>query len=297
MYLLRLALRPWRMAPWSQVFSALAVGFLLLLAGFLFWMQDGLRTVVVHLKGEQVITAYLQPSIEPDAVGRVLEDVRGVFGADAGVAVQLVDRAEFLTGLKGSYPELVRDLEDLGQQVSQVVPRYVSVSGVFASSKLDAVRKVSGIESAEASGDRYRPIVGAFSALRWIARVIMVGICFALFTGLIHLSRLNGYLQRDALGILRLWGASSISLLAPGLISGLLVGALGGVLATSGWLSLGAALGRQVRSLSPILNHLPAFSAQMSWVLFLIGGISGLMAGVFGSLSGIQLDRQEGGQG
>ncbi len=297
LYLLKLSLRPWRLAPWSQIFSVLAVGFLLLLAGFLFWMQDGLRTVVLRLKGEQVITAYLQPSLEAETEKRALEQIRGVLGAGVGASVHLVDHSEFLGGLKDSYPELVRDLEDLGQEMSQIVPRYVSISGVLPESMVEAVRKIPGIESAETSGDRFRPIVGAFSALRWVARVIMVGICFALFTGLIHLARMNGYLHREALGILRLWGASTMSLMAPGLISGVLVGIFGGLIAALGWLTFGARLGFQIRLLSPILRGLPPFSTQMSWVLLLMGAALGLLAGALGNLSGLSLYREDGSQG
>ena len=174
MYLLKLSLRPWRMALWSQVISALAVGFLLMLIGFLFWMQDGLKSVVVRLKGEQVITAYLQPSLEAQAEGRLLEQVREVVGGDSS-SIRLVNHSEFLGGLRDSYPELVRDLEDLGQQMTQIVPRYVSIVGVFPDTLLESIKKVPGIESAEASGDRFRSVVGAFSVLRWVARVVMVG--------------------------------------------------------------------------------------------------------------------------
>jgi hypothetical protein len=46
MHLLRLALRPWRVAPGSQLISAGAVGLLLCLCGFLYWLQDGLGPVL-----------------------------------------------------------------------------------------------------------------------------------------------------------------------------------------------------------------------------------------------------------
>ncbi len=290
LYLLKLSLRPWRLALWSQVFSALAVGFLLVLAGFLFWMQDGLRTVVLHLKGEQVITAYLQPSLDAQAESRVLDQVREVVGDQSGVVIHLVGQSEFLDGLKDSYPELVRDLKDLGQEMNPIVPRYVSITGMLSDTVVNSLRKVPGIEAAETSGDRFRPIVGAFSALRWLARVIMLGICFALFSGLIQLARMNGYLHRDALGILRLWGANSISLMTPGLISGVLVGSLGGALAAFGWLTFGATLGGQIRLLSPVLNRLPPFSMHLAWVLFLTGSLLGLLAGALGGFS----QREEG---
>lgn len=282
------------MALWSQIFSALAVGFSLLLAGFLFWMQDGLRGVVIRLKGEQVVTAYLHPTLDQPGVAKAVEEIRASFPPDQKVTLKLVEHREFLDGIKGTYPELVRDLEDLGQEMNQIVPRYVSITGVFPEAQLEQIRKLSGVESAESSGDRSRPIVGAFSALRWLARLMMVGICFALFTGLLHLARMNGYLHQDALGILRLWGADSLALLTPGLISGVMVGALGGLLAAAGWVSIGATLGRHLRTLSPVLKTLPPFSIAIASDLVLVGMVLGLIAGLVGSFSGLGASRQEG---
>ena len=76
MLLLKLALRPWRLAPYSQFFSAFAVAFLLLLAGLLFWMQQGLKPVLVRLQQEQVITAYLGPSIDPKSDNQVIDQIQ-----------------------------------------------------------------------------------------------------------------------------------------------------------------------------------------------------------------------------
>jgi hypothetical protein len=63
MYLLKLALRPWRLAVFSQFFSGIAVGFLLLMMGFLYWIEEGLKPVMEHLRKEQVVTAYLDSTV------------------------------------------------------------------------------------------------------------------------------------------------------------------------------------------------------------------------------------------
>jgi cell division protein FtsX len=81
MYLLKLAVRPWRLAPFSQVFSALAVAFLLVLVGFLFWMQEGLRPVLTRLQGEQVITAYLRAEVPEKEESKIVDQIRVAVGA------------------------------------------------------------------------------------------------------------------------------------------------------------------------------------------------------------------------
>lgn len=288
MYLLRLSLRPWRLAPFSQIFSSLAVGFLLLLVGFLFWMQRGLKPILTRLQGEQVVTAYLDPSVNGKDAQALVDTIRVSMGAHSQSArapeIKLVTSFELISLLKSQYPDLGRELEDLGNEMDQIVPRYVSVSGVLPSDSVDQIKRIPGVESAESSKDRYKHIVGAFSALRTVARVLMAGLCLALLTGLIHLARMNGFLHRDALLLLRFWGAGSATLLVPGMISGLFVGLLGGVIAFSGWLTAGIWLTRHVRALSPMLSALPMAGSQSALVLLFLGGSLGWLAGGFGSL-------------
>ena len=253
MFLLKLSLRPWRLAPIGHVFSSLAVGFLLLLAGFLFWMQAGLKPVLARLQGEQVVTAYLDATVDGKDESKIVDSIRTSLGAHAQSSeIRFVGSAQFVENLKGAYPELSRELEDLGPEMATVVPRYVSVAGILPDRALERIKSVPGIESAESSKDRYAHIVGAFLALRWVSRLLIAGVCFALFTGLIHLARMNAFMHREALSILKLWGASQAELRAPGMISGSLVGALGGAIALLGWLTAGQWLGSQLRLLSPL---------------------------------------------
>ena len=217
MYLWKLALRPWRLAPLSQAFSSLAVGFLLLLVGFLFWMQQGLKPLLVRLHGEQVVTAYLEPSVSGKEADGLVRQIRSTLNEQSGFKaqskshpkadVQLITASQFIVQLKNKYPELGRELEQMGNEKDFIVPSYISVSGILPNTALDEIKKLRGVDSAESSKDRYRTIVGAFSALRTISRVLMSGICLALLTGLIHLTRMNSYLQQDALALLQLWGA------------------------------------------------------------------------------------------
>lgn len=291
MFLLKLSLRPWRLAPMSHLFSAAAVGFLLLVSGFLYWLQDGLKPVVARLQGEQVITAYLEHDNGVDPA-KVTDAIRIAVGAHAkpapgskpAVQVEYVDSRQFVQNLKPSYPELSNELEDLGPEMAAVVPRYVSVTGLLEDAALAQVIKVPGVESAETSRDRYARVVGAFMALRWVAKLLVLGAAFALLTGLIHLSRLNAYMHREALTILKMWGAGALEMRAPAMISGAMVGAVGGLAAGTAWLVAGDSLSQQIRSLSPMLTGLPTASAAIA--LGIVG--SGILIGVFaGALGGI----------
>lgn len=284
MYLLKLALRPWKLSLFSQLVSAIAVGLLLFLSSVAFWLQGGLKPVVNRLQNEQVITAYLNAaSTEP--ADKVVDSIRTTLGSKS-IEVKKVDAADFISHLRDRYPDLGRELEDLGPEAEGVVPRYVSISGVLPDSAIDQVRAVAGVETAETSKDRYKHIVGAFSTLQWVSRVLAFGLCLAVLAGLIHLARMNSYLHRDAVGLLKQWGAGRWTLKAPGMISGIGVGALGGLFGLVGWLTGGVWLTRHVRELSPLLKEMPAASSQMGLVLLGIGLMGGLLSGLFSSENG-----------
>src|SRR5437016_5427747 len=109
MYLLKLALRPWRLAPFSQIFSSIAVGFLLLLVGFLFWMQQGLRLVVLRMQGEQVVTAYLDSTVLSKDESRLVESIRNALGSQSGIEIKVVTAPQFVSAVKNQYPDLGRE--------------------------------------------------------------------------------------------------------------------------------------------------------------------------------------------
>jgi len=286
MLLLKVALRPWRLAPYSQCFSAFAVAFLLLLAGLLFWIQQGLKPVLTRLEQEQVITAYVNTSIPQTDENKLVDQIQLALGSHAErVDIKLVQADQFVDEIKQTYPDLGRELEDLGPETSAIVPRYVSISGLMIDSALDKIRAIPGIESADSSRDRNRSVIGAFATLRWVAKVLSAGLCLALLTGLIHLARTNSYIHRDALSLLRLLGADGMQLQLPGILSGACVGALGGVLALAGWLSAGLWLATQVKHLSPVLGSMPAANPVHGVVLLILGMGIGLTAGVIGNLA------------
>lgn len=279
MYLLRLAFRPWRMAPLSQIFSSLAVGLLLLVSGFMLWLHRGLDPVLARLGSEQVITAYLDPSVEPESQEKLVDSVRIALGAAPAREIRLVRPDELLDSFKRHYPELARELESLGPEANSIVPRSVSVIGAFDDSVLERIKALPGIESADTSKQRNRAAVSAFTALKWVLNFLLAGLGVALLTGLIHLARSNAYLHRDSLSLLRLWGAGEWVLRAPGMISALIPGLLGGVVATLAWSGFGGRLILAVREISPSLQELPSTGLQFPWML--------LAAGVgFGALSG-----------
>ena len=207
MYLLKLSLRPWRRSPYSQVFTSIAVGVLLFLAGFLYWMQGSLAPVIDRLQNEQVITAYLDPALDAKDEPKIVDSIRMTVGAHP--EVELVQPDKFIGHLRGEYPELARELEDLGSEMQTVIPRYVSISGILPANTVGEIRQIQGVQSAESSTDRFQNVIGAFRALKWIATMLTLGLALALTTGLIHLGRTNAYLHQETSLAASLHGSES----------------------------------------------------------------------------------------
>jgi cell division protein FtsX len=265
----------------------MAVGLMLLLSGFLFWIQQGLKPVMTRLRYEQVITAFLDPSVESKDEAHVVDSVRDVIrttvGSQATADIGYVDAKKAIDSIRADHPDLGRELEGLGSEADTVVPRYVTVAGIFPDSIVDSIREIQGIESADSSKDRYKHVVAAFSALRWVAKVLVVGLCLALLTGLIHLSRMNSYIHQDAVALMKLWGGSDFLLRTPSLLSGVLVGCLGGGLAGMGWLIAGKWFARHIRALSPMLKDMATLPLYFPLMLLAAGALLGLLAGLLGS--------------
>jgi hypothetical protein len=279
------------MAPLSQVFSSFVVGFLVLLCGFLFFLEQGLKPIVNRLQGEEVITAWVTPEVPVTDEVALLEQVRAAVAATRprkevrSFEARFTGTAEFLNGIAKPYPELKRQIEDLGAAGSEMVPRYITLSGVFSEKTLETIRSVRGVDKVETSRNRHAHVVGAYRALRWVVRLLVTGLALALLTGLIHLARMNAHLHRDAIAILRLWGAGPWTLRTPALFSGALVGFLGGVASFLGWLLGSPWLIHNIRAISPMLAELRMPGLEASAGLLVAGVLIGVIAGSAGTLA------------
>ena len=199
MYVLKLALRPWRQAWVSQVTSVFSVGFMVFACTLLIWLERGLNPVIHRLKTEQVLTAYLVPTVPVKDEAQLRDSIRTMVGSSASRTfdVKLTNGEEFLKELTESYPQLAAELADLktalpagasgeaeakavAAESDPILPRYITVSGILGAGLAEKIRAVVGIESVETSEGHFRPLAGAFSTLQWLARFLAVGLLFAL---------------------------------------------------------------------------------------------------------------------
>lgn len=284
MYLVKLALRPWKESMLSQFLTIFMIGFLLFLICFLFWIELGLDPVIGRLKNDQVVTAYLSSGITSEDESRVMDSIRLSLGSSTvqNVDIEFVGPEGFLSDMEKSYPQLGKQLLDLGGELNSIVPRYVSLTGTVSEAIVDKIRSIPGIESVDHSVDRFQHVIGAFLTLQWLSLVLGVGLCIAMFIGLLHLARTNSQMNRETLNVLRLWGAGPLTLKVPNILSGVIVGFAGGMVAYLVWSFASPWLIEQVRSLSPILVYMALPHPTLELTTVFIGVLVGVLTGLFG---------------
>jgi cell division protein FtsX len=288
MFLLKLATRPWKTALMSQLFSAVAVGLMLMMICFFFWLERAMRPLAHTLKNEQVLTAYLDPKLNKEQETKVVDQIRMVLGAHAqNTEVELVRSEKFLDLVKAHYPSLGSELENLGSEINQIIPKYISVSGVFPSAAAEGIKGVSGVEAVESSKDRHKQALNAIHAISLVAKLFVFGLSLALLTGVIHLGRTNAFLHRESVSVLKLWGASSFAMMMPNILSGLWVGTLGGLIGMVGWLFGAPWFVAHVQELSSLLRRLPPPELGFAAALVLVSGM------ILGIVAGLANDRTE----
>lgn len=292
MYLLKLAVRPWKLAMWSQSMSSISVAFLLFSITLLFWLEQGLGPVIARLQGDQVLTAYIVPTLPAPQEKELVDAIRVSVGASAErakeISVRLTTAKDFLNILNAAHPSLSEQLVELSESEPQVsellIPRFVTVSGLLKSDAATEIKALPGVESVESSEGRTRPIASAFIALRWVARWLALGLFVALLNSLIHLGRSHAAFHGQSLAILRLWGADSIQSQLPCALSGFSIGVLGGVLACVTWFVLQSVLRSRILLLSPAFESLPENGQWFAAFPLMIGAVFGLACGFLGSL-------------
>ena len=283
MYLLKLGLRPWKQAFFSQIFTVIAVGVLLFLGGFLFWIELNLTPLIHRLRHENVLTAYLAPTVVGQEEKKMMDTIQMTIGAATKnkIEVRQVGIEEFIKELENTYPALSQELMDLGPEINNIVPRHISISGILPDSIQNQVKALPGIEFIESSSNRHVHTLTAFQTLQWIVRILAIGLGIALLTAMIHLTRMNTHIQKEVIDLLRFWGAGIITLRLPGFLTALSIGSLGGMITYLGWTTLSIQFTDYIKIVTP--SPLPSHEFGIYFILIgaLVGFLSEFIGGFF----------------
>ncbi len=223
MFLLKLAIRPWKLAPVSQLLASASAVVLLFLIGFLVWFSSSTSGMIKQLSGDQIVTVYLETGEGTAKPGMVKDSIRTSLGSSA-VRIDYVGADEFLSALSKNYPELSKEIASLGDEQKALTPQYLSLKGKISQDQLNRIKKISGVESIDTSGDRFRPIVENLQAVRFVTNVFLLASLCALISLFILLARMNQTIHEEVSNLLRQMGSSESKTRLPQILSGVLFG-------------------------------------------------------------------------
>ncbi|MBS1963842.1 MAG: hypothetical protein JST04_16650 [Bdellovibrionales bacterium] len=278
MFALRLALRPWRLQPLSQILSLATLGVLLLLAGFFASLATALPELRRGLEGDQVASVFLDPSAEPASLDSVRDQIRLSLGSSA-VSVEYVDADAFLAAVQTNQPDLAKEVAALGNEKDWVTPRHYSLRGTIGEKLVDRLRAIPGVESVAFSAHRFQPILENLSAIAWLSRVLFSAIVLAMVAVLILLGRLNSGIFSEAEGIVSQMGGSPWQARFPARLNPILLATGAGLLAGICFMRLSPWFAAKMAALSPFFAGLGTKAPLLSPPLLLgLGLLVGAVA-------------------
>lgn len=281
MYLLKLALRPWRKSAVVQVLSALSFSFIIFLMSLFFWMDRELKPLVTKLRTDQVLTVYLNTDTEAADEKRIVDSIRMTVGSHPDV--RFVSSDGFLEEMKRSYPDLIDEVYQLGPEMKMTVPKYVSVAGTLSSSLIPEIKKVPGVDSVDISYNKLRQAAGPFQTLRLFSKFMITGLLIAGICGVVLLGRSIHSQHRETVSLMELMGASPFEKKTPALLSGVSVGIVSGLMSFLFWILFAPKITAALRDFSPALTGLSDPSMMIGFVLMGVSTLVGMSVGMIGS--------------
>jgi cell division protein FtsX len=231
--ILKLAWRPWKLLPWTQISGVLTAGFLLTLLYLSTWAQLELAPIITKLENEKIVTVYAQSELPVHEEETWVDTIRLSVGSSVAHSfeTEFIGITEFLQQLEAVDPTLTEQLLSLGSELKDVVPRYVTLSGAFLASDVEKIKKLPSVQSVVHSHVAGQRGGEALQSLRVGLQGTIAGLAAVFVVLMVWLVRMNSHLQMEVIRLLRLWGGSGVLMRLPGFISTLMIGLLGGLIA------------------------------------------------------------------
>lgn len=277
MFPLKMALRPWKLAPLSQWLSALTLGILLFVFSFLSWFSNALSPVLVRLSSDQVVTAYLDTS-EDTSGEKISDQIKIQLGSSAS-RIDHVNSTEFLSELSKIYPDLAREVSSLGQDMKMIAPEYVTIRGQISESQLENLKRLKGVDSVDSSVERFKPIFESLHTTQWITRVFLGAVLFGLFTVLFLMSRLNASIHQNGRKLIYQLGGSRLQAKFPQVFHQTILGVIGGALASGAWLFSQSIWVHKIQTFSPYFRDLAPAPSSSVFLVIALGAVIGFFSG------------------
>ncbi|MBN22566.1 MAG: hypothetical protein CL678_14885 [Bdellovibrionaceae bacterium] len=278
-HLIRIGLRPWKQAFWSQWIASLGMGVLLFGGGYSYWIFTSIPPLMKNLGEQELVMAYLNPDVNDQSALQLIAKMRSQFGSS--LEMGYVSASDFLKKMKANNSSLIQELSYFGEEMDELIPRYIYMNGVFTPSMKNFIQSLVEVESVDSTGDRYQSTIQTFLILERFSVAAVLILFLTIASILFHLMKTNANLLKDSISMVRLMGGSYFQSRIPGLVTGGLIGLFSGLTAGILWIYAGGAFYRLVRELSPAFQMLPGPPVEVSLILvgvaFFLGAFSSII--------------------
>ncbi len=273
-------MRPWRYAPIGHIGAIVGLAFLIFCVALAGTLDRGLRPLIRHIAHEQTFVAMLSHS---EGGEKEVERVAKPLGAST---FETMKAKEFTTLFERQMPDLVHEMQDLGEDLEKVLPRMVLIHGSFehTDALVRALTALPGIESVESLDIESQSRTQGLEALAIMVRFLGIGLALLSLIILIHCARIHAFFFADTQMLAELSGASLFARSYPSLLSSLVLGGAAGLLAAGAWSLVGAMLLQALHLIWADLAGLTPNVPYLAGALAGIGMLLGVLSGFFGSL-------------
>lgn len=276
MFTLKLAWRPWRLQPLSQILTFTTLGILMLITGIFGWLSKSLPQVRAQLDGDRVAGVFIDPATEMANLDSIRDQIRVSVGSSR-TSVDYIDADRFLETLSARQPELAKEIAALGNEKEWITPKHFSIRGAITQAQVDRMKAIPGVEAVLFSEKRFRPVVDNLVAIEWLCRLLSLATVFAMLAMLFLLGRINSGIFSEAESIVSQMGGSEWQARLPARMNPFLTSVAASVLATLLFWKLQPGIAAKIGTLSPFLRGLETTTVPVAGVLF-VGATVGLIA-------------------
>lgn len=279
MFSLKLALRPWRLQPLSQILTFTTLGVLMFLAGLFGWLARSIPHLSAQLEGDRVASVFLDPSAESASVDSVKDQIRVSLGSSAA-KVDYVSSERFLEILSERQPELAKEVAALGNEKDWIAPKHFSIRGAIDDRTVERLKAINGVESVSFSERRFRPIIENLAAMDWLCRLLFAASIFAMVAVLFLLGRINSTIFAEAEIVVTQMGGSDWQARLPSRLGPFLASLAAASVAGLLFWKIQPGVAHKIGMLSPFLRALetePGVPLTGVLIVGLVVGVSSLL--------------------
>jgi cell division transport system permease protein len=277
-YYFRETLRSLRRNAWMSIASVGIVSVTMLIFGTFFLMVANLNNIMTGLESEVEVSVFLDKGIPQENILQIEKELKELDGV---AEIRFVDKEE---GLQSLAKEMQWTEEEMEVFVENPVPDafYIKADSPDQVSKIaQEAAKLTGVEDVQYGKGTAEKLFALAKAVRYGGVLLIIGLALAAVFIISNTIKLTVFSRRKEIFIMKSVGATNWFIRWPFVLEGLVLGLLGGVIATLILYKSYVYLLIRMQELFPFINMVR--DQEMIREILMLIIVSGAVLGMLGS--------------